>query len=157
MYDNSKSFDPCNKGRNFDPVNCNIQGIGKVSVDLEVKTTNASVSSGFKPTNNLTKAAKFDSHKTRAGLVLNNIPNALLAVSEVGTFGASKYAPNNWKGLSIERLEDALQRHLLAHYLGEVNDAESGLTHLAHAVWNLVTILELTLLEDKKKQDASER
>jgi Domain of unknown function (DUF5664) len=105
----------------------------------------------------LTESTKFDAGKVRAGLVLNNIPHALLAVSEVGSFGALKYAPNNWKGVDIERFEDALQRHLLAHYMGEVYDAESGLTHLAHATWNMLTILELTLLEDKKKQDASER
>jgi hypothetical protein len=100
-------------------------------------------------------ATKFDSGKVRAGLVLNNIPHALLAVSEVGTFGALNYAPNNWKSVNIERFDDALQRHLLAHYAGEVYDSESGLTHLSHAVWNILIILELTLLEDEKKQDIS--
>jgi Domain of unknown function (DUF5664) len=122
----------------------------------EVKVTNVSGFPGFKPTNDLTESTKFDSGKVRSGLVLTNFSNALLAVSAVGTFGALKYAPNNWKGLPVERLEDALYRHLLAHNSGEIYDSESGLTHLAHIAWNTLAILELTLLEDKKKQDASE-
>ena len=42
-----------------------------------------------------------------------------------------------------ERYLDAAMRHLLKHGQGETHDAESGLTHLSHAAWNLLAIAEL--------------
>ncbi|MGL5061726.1 MAG: dATP/dGTP diphosphohydrolase domain-containing protein [Microcoleus sp.] len=87
--------------------------------------------------------AKLDAGKIRAGLTLKGFSNALKAVGEVGTYGAEKYIPNGWVSVpnGIERYEDALFRHLLSEGI----DEESGLEHLAHAVWNALAVLELTI------------
>jgi hypothetical protein len=37
-------------------------------------------------------------------------------------------------------------RHLLAQAAGEINDPESGLPHAAHAAWNALAVLELSIL-----------
>lgn len=57
-------------------------------------------------------------------------------VIEVLTFGASKYADNNWQKVEAprERYFAAAQRHITDWKIGEKNDPESGLPHLAHAV-----------------------
>ena len=86
---------------------------------------------------------KYDGGKPRAALVLGGFANALLEVAKVGTFGAEKYAPNNWKLVEPERYEDALFRHLLQWQSGELVDSETGLRHLAHAAWNALAILQL--------------
>ena len=85
--------------------------------------------------------AKLDSGKVRPALVIQGFRKALLAVSEVGTFGAAKYTDDGWKSVpdGRKRYEDALYRHLLA----EGVDEQSGLPHLAHAAWNLLAMLEL--------------
>ena len=85
--------------------------------------------------------AKLDAGKVRPALVIQGFRRALLAISEVGTFGAAKYTDNGWKSVpdGRKRYEDALYRHLLA----EGVDEQSGLPHLAHAAWNILAILEL--------------
>lgn len=85
--------------------------------------------------------AKLDAGKVRPALVIQGFRKALLAVSEVGTFGAAKYTDNGWKSVpdGRKRYEDALYRHLLA----EGVDEQSRLPHLAHAAWNLLAMLEL--------------
>ena len=40
--------------------------------------------------------AKLDQGKIRMGLVMGGFARALLAVGEVGTFGANKYSDNGW-------------------------------------------------------------
>lgn len=97
---------------------------------------------------------KYDGGKPRAALVLGGFANALLEVSKVGTFGAAKYAPNNWKLVNPERYEDALFRHLLQWQGDEPVDKETGLSHLAHAAWNALAILQLTM--NKPEDIASE-
>lgn len=59
-------------------------------------------------------------------------------IVDILTYGADKYAPNNWQGVSSERYFAASMRHLSAWKQGEVNDKESGLPHLSHALTNLV-------------------
>jgi hypothetical protein len=61
---------------------------------------------------------------------------------KVLTFGAKKYSAYNWKGLSHERQYAALMRHIVAYNKGEKIDPESGITHLAHAVCNLIFLYE---------------
>ena len=91
------------------------------------------------------KGEKFDDGKIMAGLVLTGFANALEKVSEVGTFGASKYSPDGWKYVpgAYERYQNALYRHLLEDGKGVKVDAESNLDHLAHAAWNILALLEL--------------
>ena len=90
---------------------------------------------------------KDDAGKLMAGLMLRDFARALLAVSEVTTFGARKYAPSNWLKVpdGQERYDDALFRHLLAEKAGEEYDQESDLLHATHAAWNALALLELKL------------
>lgn len=72
-------------------------------------------------------------------------------VSKVLAFGAAKYGRDNWSKCSKDQLflyEDALLRHINAYRLGEQNDDETGLNHLAHAACNLMFLFEL----DKKEK-----
>jgi hypothetical protein len=60
-------------------------------------------------------------------------------------FGAEKYAEHNWisgGGLNLSRLVAATERHLAAWKQGEETDSDSGLSHLAHALCNLVFLME---------------
>ena len=96
--------------------------------------------------------AKLDAGKVRPGLVLGDFSNALLAVSEVGTFGANKYTDHGWLEVEngVNRYKDAMQRHLLKHNTGELIDDETNLTHLAAVAWNVLAMLELTIREGKE-------
>jgi hypothetical protein len=78
------------------------------------------------------KGTKHDHDKPVVSLI---DPDWLLEVAEVLTFGANKYAPDNWKhvGDAQARYLSAAYRHLLAYQKGQENDSESNLSHLAHA------------------------
>lgn len=93
--------------------------------------------------------AKLDAGKVRPALVIEGFSRALLAVSEVGTFGADKYTDNGWQHVldGKSRYTNAMYRHLLLEATGEVRDAESNLAHAAHAAWNAIARLELMLRE----------
>jgi hypothetical protein len=80
---------------------------------------------------------------------LDYFPRAIEAVAAVSTFGARKYAWKGWETVpeGIERYSDALVRHLIAEAKGQILDADSGLTHAAHAAWNALAVLELKLRE----------
>lgn len=69
------------------------------------------------------------------------LPLSLLApVVRVLTFGAKKYARDNWKYVedAENRYFAAAMRHLTAWQQGERLDAESGESHLAHALCCLI-------------------
>jgi len=88
---------------------------------------------------------KHDSEKIRYDL----LPfEAVDEVVKVLTFGAEKYAADNWKSVEDgeRRYIAAALRHISAHQRGELIDAESGLSHLAHATTCMVFLLsgELT-------------
>ena len=62
-------------------------------------------------------------------------PKYILGMAEVLTFGAKKYAIDNWKSATIEdirRIKDSLLRHTLAYTSGELVDPETGLSHTYH-------------------------
>lgn len=83
---------------------------------------------------------KFDDVKHRWDL----LPlDAVESIVEVMTFGANKYAPNNWKYLdnAESRYKAALLRHVAAIDKGEVKDPDSGLPHIAHAACNALFLL----------------
>lgn len=90
------------------------------------------------------KGIKHDDKKPRYSLVP---VTAFDEVVKVLTFGAQKYAPNNWRYVenAYERYFDALQRHVWAWKRGEQVDPESGLHHLAHAICSAMFIIELEL------------
>ena len=85
---------------------------------------------------------KFDQGKPQYGLLP---PEALADVVAVLTYGANKYAPENWRKVenAHSRYFDAAQRHLWAYQRGEDADPESGFPHLAHAACCLLFMLEL--------------
>lgn len=85
---------------------------------------------------------KADAGKLRPSLLLFGMPRALTAVTAVLTYGAQKYEAHSWKNVDMARYEDALIRHQLDRIRGEVNDPESGLSHLAHQACNNLFLLE---------------
>jgi hypothetical protein len=90
---------------------------------------------------------KYDSDKPRFGLFP---PHALEATTEILTFGAKKYSPDNWKKLDNleERYFDACMRHMWAIKKGERNDPESGKSHYAHAACCIMFLLENELTKE---------
>lgn len=78
------------------------------------------------------------------GQLLGDFSRALLGVAEVGTFGANKYTRGGWQHVlgAEQRYYDALWRHILQANQEEV-DSESGLSHLEHAAWNILAVIEL--------------
>ena len=105
-----------------------------------------------KSSHTATEGRKFDGGKLQYGLLP---PNALQATVEILTFGAQKYAPNNWMFVedSDNRYFDALQRHVWAWKMGQENDVESGKNHLAHAMCCLMFLLEKDLHNDQEWQE----
>jgi len=82
---------------------------------------------------------KHDSGKPRISLVP---PEAILEMATALTYGASKYGTDNFKaGLSYRRLLDATMRHLLSFSAGEDIDAESGNSHVSHALASLAMLV----------------
>lgn len=63
-------------------------------------------------------------------------------IAEVYGFGSRKYADHNWrKGYAWGLSFSALEHHLRAWQEGQDLDPESGLNHLAHAGWHILTLL----------------
>ena len=106
--------------------------------DIRLKTTKDVVEESQTAT---TGGRKFDGGKLQYGLLP---PLALKATTEILTFGAEKYEPDNWKHVpdSKRRYFDAMQRHLWAWKEGEQNDPETGKNHLAHAMCCLMFLYE---------------
>lgn len=92
----------------------------------------------------MSKGVKMDSGKPMMSLIP---PHAEKVVAEVLTFGAEKYAPDNWRKVpdAERRYLDAAMRHLNAYRSGDQLDDESGLHHLAHAACCMLFLLELSI------------
>lgn len=71
------------------------------------------------------------------------VPMHLLEeVAHVFTYGASKYERWGWaKAREWSTPFACACRHLFAWYRGERNDPESGFSHLAHAIANMLILL----------------
>ena len=82
---------------------------------------------------------KFDYGKLRYDLVPGD---ALEELTKVYTYGAQKYAEQNWrKGMQWGRVFGALMRHAWAFWRGEDYDPESGLHHMAQVAWQAFTLI----------------
>lgn len=83
---------------------------------------------------------KFDTGKLRWDLLMWPEVESIV---EVLTYGAAKYAPENWR--KVEQWQDryfaAAMRHLVAYRGGEQTDPESGKPHLAHAACSLLFLM----------------
>ena len=94
-----------------------------------------------------TGGRKFDGNKLEYGLLP---PLALRAVVEILTIGAQKYERDNWKFVpdGKRRYFDAGMRHLWDSKCGQKYDEETNKSHLAHAICNLMFLLEKELLTE---------
>ena len=84
---------------------------------------------------------KHDDNKERWDL----LPvSSIRAVVKVLTYGAKKYGGNNWRKVddAKNRYYAALLRHITAWREGEAYDPETGEAHLAHAMCNLIFLME---------------
>ena len=81
---------------------------------------------------------KYDDNKNRLELI---DPDFILGVGKVLTFGAEKYADDNWKNATWEdrkKSMGSLLRHTMAYRQGEEFDKESGIEHLYHMATNIM-------------------
>lgn len=106
---------------------------------------------GTTPEEIKTTGVKFDQGKAQLDLLS---PTWVLGVGQVLTFGAQKYAPNNWrKGIALTRLLASCLRHVFSFIGGEDKDPESGLSHLLHASCCLQFAFELYETMPEKVDD----
>jgi len=106
-----------------------------VTAGLETKATQF-------PSDNPGVGRKHDYTKARYDL----LPwEALAEVVKVLEFGARKYDAENWRYVEHgrRRYYAATMRHLVAWWLGERLDPETGLHHLAHGACNVLFLLAL--------------
>lgn len=87
-----------------------------------------------------TGAIKDNRSKTRLDL----IPSTPLELAgQVLAHGAEKYKPNNWRyGLPWGDTFASMQRHLWAWQRREDKDKDTGISHLAHALCQLLFLVE---------------
>lgn len=68
--------------------------------------------------------------------------DSVAAIARVYSFGSKKYSPHNWRrGYAWSLSFAALMRHLTAWWEGEDLDRESGMSHLAHAGFHILSLL----------------
>lgn len=102
------------------------------------------------PPADMNAGRKDDSGKNRLDLLP---PHALWQVGLALTFGAKEYGDNNWRKVENARARytAALLRHITLWMMGERNDKDSGLHHLAHAGACVLFLLDV---EAKESEDA---
>lgn len=94
---------------------------------LEIQTPPSTVS-----------ASHFDSGKEGVDQIP---PEILLEIGSIYSFGEQKYGRDNWKkGMAWHRVYGSALRHIFKFWRGIDIDDESGLHHLDHAIWNLITL-----------------
>lgn len=72
--------------------------------------------------------------------------DSLEEVAKVYGWGATKYADRNWeKGYKWGLSYAAMVRHMAAFWRREDHDSESGLRHMAHAVWHGLALLSFAM------------
>jgi hypothetical protein len=82
-------------------------------------------------------------------------PGPIRALVSILTGGATKYGDRNWeKGMAWSRCYASTMRHMMAWYAGEDKDKESGESHLAHAMCNLVFLMEYERTHPEKDDRA---
>ena len=94
------------------------------------------------PSQSLDLADRNDIKDNKVPLHLIGV-KAMYELARVLEFGAQKYSEWNWmKGLPYMRTVGSLRRHLDLWIAGEDYDSETGLSHLAHAMCNIMFLLE---------------
>lgn len=83
--------------------------------------------------------------------------DGLAEIVKVLRFGANKYAARNWeKGIDYSRVFGAILRHVTAWFMGQTNDPETGLNHLAHAGCEVLFVLTYSVRGMQKFDDRPE-
>lgn len=90
------------------------------------------------------KAKHFDDGKPEIQYLL--AMDGLEDVAACGTYGAKKYKDryNYKKGMPWMKILGSCSRHLRAFIRGEDVDPESGLSHLAHLIYDALMVLDYT-------------
>lgn len=83
------------------------------------------------------KGKKFDEGKPRWSLLDYKV---MTEVVKCLTVGAEKYGDENYKDVPKKKYIDAHGRHMAAYLSGEMNDPDDGLSHIAHAIANLIFV-----------------
>ena len=82
---------------------------------------------------------KFDADKNRLDLIPMQV---MEEIGKVLTIGAQKYGKDNWKkGMKWSRLQAAALRHYSQWSQKEAKDPETGLSHLAHMMTNILFLM----------------
>lgn len=97
----------------------------------------------------MSEGKKFDGGKPRWDLVPFECLDGMV---DILTFGAKKYAPNNWQKVpdAVPRYKAALLRHLTSWLKGEKLDPESGRSHLQWCRCNLIFLIWFELKGEAK-------
>ena len=98
------------------------------------------------------KAERHNEGKPELDYILE-FPKTLICIANVMSQGATKYSVDNWKkgGKPNSEYYSACLRHLLRARKEEV-DKESGQYHIAHAIWNLMAMMELNIVDRTKEE-----
>lgn len=88
--------------------------------------------------------------------LIDYFPRACMAVGNISTFGAKKYAWAGWEQVDdgINRYSDAMVRHMMKEAMGEEVDPDSNMMHAAHTAWGALARLELILREKEAENGA---
>lgn len=90
-------------------------------------------------TPHIEQGLRFNDNKLRYDLME---PFAQQELARVFTFGAKKYAANNWlKGMDWTKCLASLKRHVAEWELGQDFDDETKCFHMAHAAWNALALV----------------
>ena len=113
--------------------NCNCRKAGCTSYQL--KGIKEEITGGEHDSN---KALHYSEGKSG----VDQIPvEVLLEWGDVFSYGEKKYYRNNWlKGNKFHEFYGSALRHIFAFWEGQEMDSESGIHHLAHAIWNLAAL-----------------
>jgi hypothetical protein len=115
--------------------------------------------SGYPPMDKKCPCTDAQARKSSKGKVggFHLLPwRAITMVAGIYEYGAKKYAANSWREVPvdqetgetpIERYFNAMMRHIIAWRRGEWLDPESGHAHLAHALWGVIALIELSMDE----------
>ena len=140
-------------GDNEPCVSCDDVGNNWVSNVLQYKPQDVAFTGTIAGIKTVTTGVKYDNGKPQWSL----LPfRALTQVVEVLTYGAKKYAPDNWKRVpdARRRYIDAGFRHFTAYASGETHDPETGKHHLAHAICCMLYLVAFDLGEHNDKSNS---
>ena len=136
-------------GRNFVPPISKIDTVGWIKSEKQKTAIDA-----YNEISKITQeAVKHDDGKPDWSLVPFEALEGMVKVLE---FGAQKYAGWNWTtngGFPYTRVLRSCLRHVFAYMRGEDNDPESGLSHIHHAMCNLLFISHYIGNKEKYNKD----